>query len=126
MDLLNSLIQKDDIVGIGNIKNQLKFRSKNSISIYGITKNPTEDEYMMVMNYAEYDSLRKVLNNELENFQPNENNINKPNVSAKILMLFYKNIEIRFIFDLMLAAKKFELEELSNKLETFLTETKAS
>ncbi|RHZ73626.1 hypothetical protein Glove_230g19 [Diversispora epigaea] len=34
------------------IKNQLKFRGKNSIAIYGITKNPTENEYMIVMNYA--------------------------------------------------------------------------
>ncbi|RHZ73166.1 hypothetical protein Glove_232g47 [Diversispora epigaea] len=45
------------------IKNQLKFRGKNSISIYGITKNPTENEYMMVMNYAKYGSLREVLLN---------------------------------------------------------------
>ncbi|RHZ81649.1 hypothetical protein Glove_117g113 [Diversispora epigaea] len=76
---------------------------------------------------------------ELENIQPNENNIktiNKPNVSAKIFDVILKyiyggivnleNIETGFIFDLMLAAKKFELEELSNKLETFLIETKAS
>ncbi|RHZ82342.1 hypothetical protein Glove_109g235 [Diversispora epigaea] len=49
--------------GEQGIKNQLKFRGKNSIAIYGITKNPTENEYMMVMNYAEYGSLRNVLNN---------------------------------------------------------------
>ncbi|RHZ77960.1 hypothetical protein Glove_168g245 [Diversispora epigaea] len=48
------------------IKNQLKFRGKNSIAIYGITKNPTENEYMMVMNYAEYGSLRKMLNNKFK------------------------------------------------------------
>ncbi|RHZ69646.1 hypothetical protein Glove_281g63 [Diversispora epigaea] len=39
------------------IKNQLKFRDKNAIAIYGITKNPTKNEHMMVMNYAEYGSL---------------------------------------------------------------------
>ncbi|RHZ85547.1 hypothetical protein Glove_64g100 [Diversispora epigaea] len=46
------------------IKNQLKFRGKNSIAIYGISKNLTE--YMMVMNYAKYGSLRKLLNNKFE------------------------------------------------------------
>ncbi|RHZ48653.1 hypothetical protein Glove_543g15 [Diversispora epigaea] len=49
-----------------NIKNQLKFRGKNSIAIYGITKNPTENEYMMVMNYAKHGSLRNLLNNKFE------------------------------------------------------------
>ncbi|RHZ65031.1 hypothetical protein Glove_319g65 [Diversispora epigaea] len=44
------------------IKNQLKFRGKNAIAIYGITKNPTKNEYTMVMSYAKHGSLRKVLN----------------------------------------------------------------
>ncbi|RHZ47679.1 hypothetical protein Glove_574g42 [Diversispora epigaea] len=44
------------------IKNQLKLRGKNAIAIYGITKNPTENEYMMVMDYAEYGSLQNLLN----------------------------------------------------------------
>ncbi|RHZ45208.1 hypothetical protein Glove_687g7 [Diversispora epigaea] len=48
------------------INNQLKFRGKNVIATYGITKNPTENEYMMVMNYAEYGSLRNLLNNKFE------------------------------------------------------------
>ncbi|RHZ80676.1 hypothetical protein Glove_132g174 [Diversispora epigaea] len=48
------------------IKNQLKFRGKNAISIYGITKNPTKNEYMMVMKYAKYGSLRNLLNNKFE------------------------------------------------------------
>ncbi|RHZ83348.1 hypothetical protein Glove_97g71 [Diversispora epigaea] len=48
------------------IKNQLKFRGKNSIAIYGITNNPTKNEYMMVMSYAKYGSLRKVLNNKFK------------------------------------------------------------
>ncbi|RHZ84293.1 hypothetical protein Glove_84g22 [Diversispora epigaea] len=41
--------------GLGTIKNQLKFRGKNSIAIYDITKNPTENEYIIVINYAKYD-----------------------------------------------------------------------
>ncbi|RHZ57740.1 hypothetical protein Glove_384g20 [Diversispora epigaea] len=47
------------------IKNQLKSRSKNTIAIYGITKN-SKNEYMIVMNYAEYGSLRELLNNKFE------------------------------------------------------------
>ncbi|RHZ70825.1 hypothetical protein Glove_266g13 [Diversispora epigaea] len=76
---------------------------------------------------------------ELENIQPNENNIKiiiKSNISAQIfnfiLQYIYggivdlENFETRFIYNLMLAADEFELEELTNKLETLLTETKGS
>ncbi|RHZ70468.1 hypothetical protein Glove_271g107 [Diversispora epigaea] len=52
----------DNIDFLQEIKNQLKLRGKNAIAIYGITKNPTENEYMMVMDYAEYGSLRNLLN----------------------------------------------------------------
>ncbi|RHZ77532.1 hypothetical protein Glove_177g143 [Diversispora epigaea] len=75
---------------------------------------------------------------ELENIQP-ENNIKiiiKSSISAQIfnviLQYIYggivdlKNCETRFIYDLMLAADEFELEELTNKLETLLIETKGS
>ncbi|RHZ83548.1 hypothetical protein Glove_91g143 [Diversispora epigaea] len=58
---LDNLTNKNDF--LQEIKNQLKFRGKNSVAIYGITKNPTENEYMMIMNYAQYGSLRKLLNN---------------------------------------------------------------
>ncbi|RHZ60324.1 hypothetical protein Glove_355g61 [Diversispora epigaea] len=61
---LSNSTNKNDF--LQEIKNQLKFRGKKSIAIYGLTKNPTENEYMMVMNYAEYGSLRKVLNNEFK------------------------------------------------------------
>ncbi|RHZ76506.1 hypothetical protein Glove_196g30 [Diversispora epigaea] len=61
---LDNLINKNDF--LQEIKNQLKFRGKNSIAIYGITKNPTENVYMMVMKYAEYGSLREHLNNTFE------------------------------------------------------------
>ncbi|RHZ67390.1 hypothetical protein Glove_301g61 [Diversispora epigaea] len=76
---------------------------------------------------------------ELENIQPNENNIKiiiKPSISAQIfnIILQYiyggivdlENCETRFIYDLMLASDEFELEELTNKLENLLIETKAS
>ncbi|RHZ62900.1 hypothetical protein Glove_334g88 [Diversispora epigaea] len=48
------------------INNQLKFRGKNAIAIYGITKNPTTNEHMMVMKYAEFGSLRNLLNNKFK------------------------------------------------------------
>ncbi|RHZ54354.1 hypothetical protein Glove_428g44 [Diversispora epigaea] len=76
---------------------------------------------------------------ELENIIPDENNIKtiiKPNISDEIFDIILKyiyggivnleKVETRFIFDLMLAANKFELEELSKKLETILIEDKAS
>ncbi|RHZ44047.1 hypothetical protein Glove_768g8 [Diversispora epigaea] len=76
---------------------------------------------------------------ELENIQPNENNIKiiiKSSISAQIfnviLQYIYggtvglENCETRFIYDLMLAADEFELKELTNKLETLLIETKGS
>ncbi|RHZ87530.1 hypothetical protein Glove_33g190 [Diversispora epigaea] len=76
---------------------------------------------------------------ELENIQPNEKNIKiitKPSISSKIfdVILKYvyggifnlKKVETRFIFDLMLIANEFKLEELSNKLETILIKDKAS
>ncbi|RHZ86534.1 hypothetical protein Glove_50g61 [Diversispora epigaea] len=48
------------------IKTQLKFRGKGVIAIYGITKDPIKNEYMMVMQYARYGTLRKMLNNNFE------------------------------------------------------------
>ncbi|RHZ78302.1 hypothetical protein Glove_166g95 [Diversispora epigaea] len=72
---------------------------------------------------------------ELDTINPNENNVKtiiKSDISAQIFDLILKyiyggivdleNIETRIIFDLMLAANKFELEELSKKLETVLIE----
>ncbi|RHZ49332.1 hypothetical protein Glove_522g95 [Diversispora epigaea] len=46
------------------IKNQLKFRGGWAIAAYGLTKNPTTNDYMIVMQYAQHGSLRKMLNNE--------------------------------------------------------------
>ncbi|RHZ77934.1 hypothetical protein Glove_168g5 [Diversispora epigaea] len=60
----NNLTNKIDF--LQEIKNQLKLRGKNAIAIYGITKNPTENEYMMVMDYAAYGSLRNLLNTKFE------------------------------------------------------------
>ncbi|RHZ89203.1 hypothetical protein Glove_18g30 [Diversispora epigaea] len=48
------------------IKNQFKFQGKQAIEIYGITKNPTENKYMIVLNYAQHGSLRNMLNNKFK------------------------------------------------------------
>ncbi|RHZ79113.1 hypothetical protein Glove_151g170 [Diversispora epigaea] len=52
--------------GFGTIENQLKFRGKNAVAIYGLTKNPTKNEYMIVMRHASNGSLRKLLNCKFE------------------------------------------------------------
>ncbi|RHZ72558.1 hypothetical protein Glove_242g9 [Diversispora epigaea] len=76
---------------------------------------------------------------ELDTINPNENNVKtivKHEISAQIFDFILKyiyggivnleNIETRIVFDLMLAANKFELEELSKKLQTTLIVDKAS
>ncbi|RHZ76565.1 hypothetical protein Glove_196g71 [Diversispora epigaea] len=76
---------------------------------------------------------------ELKNIIPNENNvktISKPNISDEIFNVILKyiyggivdleNVEPKFIFDLMMAANKFEIKELTKKLENHLIETKSS
>ncbi|RHZ60540.1 hypothetical protein Glove_352g41 [Diversispora epigaea] len=76
---------------------------------------------------------------ELKNIIPNENNIKtitKPNISDEafdiILKYIYggivdlENVETKFIFDLMITANEFEIEELTKKLENHLIETQSS
>ncbi|RHZ87639.1 hypothetical protein Glove_33g290 [Diversispora epigaea] len=96
-----------------------------------------EESFTAHSNVLKYRS--SYFRKELENIQPNENNIKiitKPSISSKIfdVILNYiyggivnlEKVETRFIFDLMLIANEFELEELSNKLETILIKDKAS
>ncbi|RHZ63284.1 hypothetical protein Glove_330g118 [Diversispora epigaea] len=47
---------------IQEIKHQLKVRGGSVIAIYGITKNPQKNNYMIVMQYAKHGNLRKMLN----------------------------------------------------------------
>ncbi|CAG8812515.1 24554_t:CDS:2, partial [Cetraspora pellucida] len=42
-------------------ENQHKQGGESAIAIYGITKNPKDSNYMMVMEYAKQGSLRKLL-----------------------------------------------------------------
>ncbi|RIB05854.1 kinase-like domain-containing protein, partial [Gigaspora rosea] len=59
------------------VKNQHKSGGNSAIAIYGITKNPKDDNYMMVMHYAKQRSLRKLLNNKY----------NELNWTSKIIIL---------------------------------------
>ncbi|RHZ85363.1 hypothetical protein Glove_66g10 [Diversispora epigaea] len=76
---------------------------------------------------------------ELENIATNENHVKtiiKPNISAQIFEIILKyiyggvvnieNIETKFIYELMIVANELEFEELSEKLGSYLIETKAS
>ncbi|RHZ45962.1 hypothetical protein Glove_641g10 [Diversispora epigaea] len=114
IELLN---EKDDYNVIIEVKNKEKLFTAHS-------------------NILKYRS--QYFRKELENIQPNENNIKtiKSNVSVQIFDIILKyiyggivnleDVETRFIFDLMLATNEFELDELTNKLETYLIDTKAS
>ncbi|RHZ64804.1 hypothetical protein Glove_320g143 [Diversispora epigaea] len=76
---------------------------------------------------------------ELENPATNENNfktIIKPNISAQIFEIILKyiyggivtieNLETKIIYELMIVANELEFKELSEKLESYLVESKAS
>ncbi|CAG8455593.1 9643_t:CDS:2 [Cetraspora pellucida] len=60
---LNGLDNSKDIKQefLEEVKNQHKHGGESAIAIYGITKNPKDGNYMMVMEYAEQGSLRKLL-----------------------------------------------------------------
>ncbi|RIB10545.1 kinase-like domain-containing protein, partial [Gigaspora rosea] len=45
------------------VENQHRHEGGSAIGIYGITKNPDDGNYMMVMQYAKQGSLRKLLDN---------------------------------------------------------------
>ncbi|RHZ89485.1 hypothetical protein Glove_13g65 [Diversispora epigaea] len=111
-------------------------RDKDDYNVIIVVGNK-EKSFTAHLNILKYRS--SYFRKELENIQPNENNVKtiiKSNVSALIFDVILKyiyggivnleKVETRFIFDLMLAANEFELKELTNKLETHLIETQAS
>ncbi|RIB09873.1 kinase-like domain-containing protein [Gigaspora rosea] len=46
---------------LNEVENQHNYRDDSAIRIYGITKNPKDNNYMIVMQYAKQGSLRKLL-----------------------------------------------------------------
>ncbi|RHZ77272.1 hypothetical protein Glove_183g1 [Diversispora epigaea] len=89
------------------IKHQLKFRGIWAIAIYGITKNP-ENEYMIVMQYAKYGSLRKMLNN----------NFKELSWKDKIRNLFYIALGLAEIHETGLMHKDLHSGNIVNKTQT--------
>ncbi|RHZ79200.1 hypothetical protein Glove_151g119 [Diversispora epigaea] len=87
------------------IKNQLKFRGPWAIAMYGITKNPTENEYMMVMQYAKYGSLRKMLNTKFKILSWKQ----------KITILFYIALGLAKIHETGLMHKDFHSGNIVNE-----------
>ncbi|RHZ82314.1 hypothetical protein Glove_109g324 [Diversispora epigaea] len=100
---LDNTTNKNDF--LQEIKNQLKFRGKLSIAIYGITKNPTENEYMMVMSFAKYGSLRKVLNNKFKELT----------WKRKLFILIFIVIGLAYIHKMGLMHKDFHPGNIVNK-----------
>ncbi|RHZ83511.1 hypothetical protein Glove_91g35 [Diversispora epigaea] len=90
------------------IKTQLKFRGKDVIAIYGITKNPKENKYMMVMQYARHGSLRKMLNNNFE----------KLSWIQKIRVLYYISNGMANIHEAELMHKDFHSDNIVNETKT--------
>ncbi|RHZ69975.1 hypothetical protein Glove_276g24 [Diversispora epigaea] len=90
------------------IKHQLKFRGIWAIAIYGITKNPTENEYMMVIQYAIYGSLRKMLNSSFE----------KLTWCDKMKNLFYIALGLAKIHETGLMHKDFHSGNIVNETQT--------
>ncbi|RHZ54304.1 hypothetical protein Glove_428g32 [Diversispora epigaea] len=102
-----------------------------------IIESKDKKTYTAHSNILKYRS--RYFRKELENIISDEKNIKtiiKPNISDEIFDIILKyiyggnvnleKVETRLIFDLMLAANKFELEELSKKLETILIEDKTT
>ncbi|RHZ60549.1 hypothetical protein Glove_352g30 [Diversispora epigaea] len=125
----------------------LKFFDKLSRNFIELLND--KDDYniiIMVKNEKSFSAHSNVLKcrspyfcKELKNIIPNENNIKtitKPNISDKIFYIILKyiyggivdleNVETKFIFDLMVIADEFEIEELTKKLENHLIETQSS
>ncbi|RHZ67413.1 hypothetical protein Glove_301g13 [Diversispora epigaea] len=128
----------------------MNFRFFDELSQNFIELPNDEDDYNVIIVVENKEKLFTAHSNvlksrssyfrrELENIQPNENNIKiiiKPNISSQVLNVILQyiyggivnleNCETRFIFDLMFTADEFELDELTIKLETLLIETKGS
>ncbi|RHZ87548.1 hypothetical protein Glove_33g18 [Diversispora epigaea] len=150
-NFIEFLNDKEDYNVIINVENAEKsFTAHSNLSQNFIEFLNDKEDYNVIINvenaeksFTAHSNVLKYRSSyfrqELENIQPNEKNIKiitKPSVSSNIFDAILKyiyggivnleKVETRFIFDLMLIANEFELEELSRKLETILIEDKAS
>ncbi|RIB05851.1 kinase-like domain-containing protein, partial [Gigaspora rosea] len=77
----------------------------SAIVIYGITKNPNDDNYMMVMQYAKQGSLRKLLNNKY----------NELDWTSKIIILHNIAYSLNTIHQAKLVHKNFHPGNIVNE-----------
>ncbi|RHZ73586.1 hypothetical protein Glove_230g165 [Diversispora epigaea] len=116
-ELLSDKEECNVIIGVGQEENKKTFTAHSSILRY---RSP-------------------YFNKELSNIVPSDDNnkiIIKPNISAQIFEIILKyiyggivdteNMDTRTMYDLMVVANELEFEELSEKLENHLIESKAS
>ncbi|RHZ82563.1 hypothetical protein Glove_109g32 [Diversispora epigaea] len=116
-ELLNDKKEYNVVIEVDKEKNKKSFTSHSVVLRYRST----------------------VFTKELENTVTNENHvktINKPNISAQIFEIILKyiyggvvnfeNLETKIIYELMIVANELEFKELSEKLESYLVESKAS
>ncbi|RHZ78352.1 hypothetical protein Glove_165g133 [Diversispora epigaea] len=96
------------------IKHQLKFRGIWAVAIYGVTKNPTENEYMMVMQYARHGSLRKMLNSKFKELT----------WKTKIENLYYIALGLAKVHETGLMHKDFHSGNIVNetKISSYITD----
>ncbi|RHZ76290.1 hypothetical protein Glove_199g130 [Diversispora epigaea] len=109
---LNTSTHKSEF--LQEIKNQLIFQGLWAVAMYGITKNPIEKEYMMVMQYAKYGSLRKMLNSSFK----------KLTWHYKIKNLFYIALGLASIHKTGLIHKDFHSGNIVNetKISSYITD----
>ncbi|RHZ89637.1 hypothetical protein Glove_13g108 [Diversispora epigaea] len=109
---LNTSTHKSEF--LQEIENQLIFRGIWAVAMYGITKNPTEKEYMMVMQYAKHGSLRKMLNSSFK----------KLTWHHKIKNLFYIALGLAKIHQTGLMHKDFHSGNIVNetKISSYITD----
>ncbi|RHZ75516.1 hypothetical protein Glove_213g203 [Diversispora epigaea] len=110
---------------------------KESNVIIEVDKEENKKSFTLHSVVLRYRSI--YFTKELENIATNENHVKtiiKPNISAQIFEIILKyiyggivnieNIETKIIYELMIVANELEFKELSEKLESYLVESKAS
>ncbi|RHZ73734.1 hypothetical protein Glove_229g77 [Diversispora epigaea] len=116
-ELLNDKIEYNVVIEVDKEENKKSFTSHSVVLRYRSTH----------------------FTKELDQTATNENNVKtifKPNISTQIFEIILKyiyggivnieNIETKIIYELLIVANELEFEELSEKLESYLVESKAS
>ncbi|CAG8819709.1 23338_t:CDS:2, partial [Cetraspora pellucida] len=104
---LKSLDNSKDIKRefLEEVKNQHKHGGNSAIAIYGITKNPKDSNYMMVMEYAKQGSLRKLL----------DSRYTELDWTSKIANLYYIAVGLETIHEANLVHKDFHSGNIVNQ-----------